>query len=150
MNSLIYGFSFAFPLVFHYQRNISGPSGFWRHFPPQGGQLELDSLAWGVTLRWDEVGIPGLFSHGARSWQTFLQMRNKMISSFPPRGLTSLNLESTGGGRAALFCFPQAAFHAWPLSPSPALDTALKMGCCSLLWCPGASQPARKVLDVGK
>lgn len=38
----------------------------------------------------------------------------------------------------------------WPLSLGPAPDTALKMGCCSLLWCPGTSQPARKAFKCWK
>lgn len=53
-------------------------------FSPRDRQLELESLAWGATLWWDKAGIPGLPHVGSASWQTFLQMRNEMISLFPP------------------------------------------------------------------
>lgn len=93
--------------------------------------LRMGSWSWKAWLgEWDEAGILELPSQrGQTPGKHSFGWGMKLSHPFPSCGLTSLNLESTGGGGAALFCFPQAQFHVWPLSPSPALDTALKMGC---------------------
>lgn len=93
---------------------------------------------------WGEGGIPGLPRMGSDSWQTFLQTRKEMISSFPPVASPHTTWRAPGGKSSSVLLPTGSVFHVWPLSSSPALDTALKTG-TARGWAVCTAQPAREV-----